>query len=113
MYRDIDELAIELKSVLEANDYDMESKDCSDIMLKIEIRNAIAEINNCRRFTPKEGKLYDSKYAHLIIPLCEYAYSKKGAEGETSHDENGVKRVYSSSSKYPKDVLMSITPLAK
>ena len=84
-----------------------------DITLEQEIQNAIGTINRCRRFTPTEDKPYDKKYENLIIPMCIYAISKYGAEGETSHSENGISRMYSGGGDYPKELLSQIIPLVK
>lgn len=81
--------------------------------LELEVENAIGTINRCRRFVPSEGKPYDIKYKNLIIPMCVYSISKYGAEGETSHTENGIARMYSSGNDYPKEILSQIVPLIK
>ena len=57
--------------------------------------------------------MFDSKYEYLIIPLCISSIAKIGAEGETSHVENGVTRIYGSDGDYPKNLLGQIIPLAK
>ena len=79
----------------------------------IEIDKAIGVINDRRRFTPTVNKPYDMKYQHLIVPLCVFALAKVGIEGETSHSENGVQRIYAGDSDYPQDILNGIVPLAK
>ena len=107
--KDINTLIDTLKSVLEYRDIEVPSDD----ILQYEIERAIAEINKCRRFDATADKLYDVKYESLIIPLCLTAFSKIGAEGESSHSENGIVRQYSSGSDYPKDMLSGIIPLVK
>lgn len=84
-----------------------------DDFLQYEIDRAIAEINRCRRFTPKENVLYDKKYEYLIIPMCIASLSKIGAEGQNSHSENGIQRVYGSSGDYPNELIREIVPLIK
>lgn len=105
----IADLVSQLKVVLTARNFDTYSDD----YLTYEINQAIAAINRCRRFVPTEDKLYDTKYEHLIIPLCVSAIAKIGAEGELSHSENGVSRTYTSANDYPKDLLQQIIPLIK
>lgn len=100
-----------LKTILNAKGFNVSDSD--DELLRYEIERAIAEINKCRRFTPTEEKLYDKKYESLIIPLCISAFAKAGAEGQTSHSENGVSRVYTSGGDYPKELLAGIIPLIK
>ena len=84
-----------------------------DIVYEEEIKCAIAEINRCRRFIPKDDKLYDEKYEDKIIPLCISSLAKIGAEGQNSHSENGVVRSYGNDGQYPTAILRSIKPLIK
>jgi len=105
------ELLNKLKIVLNARDFDVD--DFDDDYLQYEINRAIAEINRCRRFTPTNTKLYDEKYEYLIIPFCISAIAKIGAEGQTSHTENGVSRSYGSSMDYPRELVQQIIPLIK
>ena len=82
-------------------------------IIENEVKRAIREINRCRRFEPTIEKPYPLKYEDLIIPLCVSAFAKVGAEGQTSHSENGVSRNYTSGGDYPKDLLEEIVPLIK
>lgn len=50
-------------------------------------------------------------YQRRQIEIAEYLYLKKGAQGETKHDENGVNRTYESGS-IPDSMLGGIHPLA-
>ena len=100
-----------LRATLKARDFDMTN--LSDSYLEVEIRLAIGAINRCRNFTPTDSKMFDSKYEYLIIPLCISSIAKIGVEGETSHAENGVTRIYGSDGNYPKNLLSQIIPLAK
>lgn len=105
---DIDTLTT-LKAVLKSRG--LETYD--DQVLQYEIKRAINEINRCRRFTPTDEKPYDKKYEDLIVPLCVSSLAKIGAEGQTSHSENGVIRAYNGGGDYPKDLLATIKPLIK
>lgn len=105
----MDNMLLKLKAVLKYKNFQIPD----DIVLEQEIENAIGVINRCRRFTPTENKPYDPKYENLIIPMCVYAISKYGAEGEILHSENGISRTYSSGVDYPKELLSQITPLIK
>lgn len=104
-----EKLLLTLKAVLSDKKFQLPH----DLVLEQEIRNAIGTINRCRRFTPTENKPYDKKYENLIIPMCVYAISKYGAEGEISHTENGISRMYSGGGDYPKELLSQIIPLVK
>lgn len=101
----------ELKALLIAKDFSI--KDSDEPILRYEIKRAIQQINRCRRFTPTDTNLYDTKYEDLIIPLSVSAFSKIGAEGETVHSENGITRHYTSGGDYPLELLNEIIPLIK
>lgn len=103
----------ELLSILKQSCEDRGIPKMSDVTLNQEIKEAIAEINRCRRFTPTEKVLYDPKYEDMIIPLCISSLAKIGAEGQSSHSENGVSRSYGTDGKYPSSMLKSIIPLIK
>ena len=77
-----------------------------------EIENAFEAINSRRHFNPTPSILIEDKYKNLAYELCIASMVKEGAEGETSHSENGIARKYDSSS-YPEDLLKRIVPLAK
>lgn len=84
-----------------------------DAYLLYEINRAIAEINRCRRFTATDKAPFDTKYEYLIIPMCVASIAKIGAEGQSTHSENGVQRTYGSSGDYPKELISQIIPLIK
>lgn len=77
-----------------------------------EIVDAISALNERRRFKPTEDMLYEEKYNSLILRLSICAIAKYGAEGQTSHSENGISRGYDGGSTYPKALLQEIVPLA-
>lgn len=106
-----EELVSKLQVILNSKDFNVTDSDKP--LLEYEVERAIAEINKCRRFTPTNDALYDKKYESLIIPLCISAFAKSGAEGQTSHTENGIVRNYTSGGDYPKDMLNGIIPLVK
>ena len=105
----MNELLTRLKAILTAKNFQVPA----DAVLEQEIQNAIGTINRCRRFKPTNNVPYDRKYENLIIPMCVYAISKYGAEGELLHSENGISRTYSGGSDYPKEILSQITPLIR
>ena len=51
----------------------------------------------------------ENRYKDLQIRIAVEIFNKIGAEGETSHSENGVSRTYSSAS-VSEDLLREITP---
>lgn len=105
------ELVSKLRTILIAKNFNIQDTD--NPLLEYEVYRAISEINKCRRFKPTENAMYDKTYESSIIPLCVSAFAKSGAEGQTSHTENGVQRNYTSGGDYPKDELAKIIPLIK
>ena len=77
-----------------------------------EIMDAISAVNERRRFIPNDEQLFEEKYNSLIVRLSICAIAKYGAEGQTSHSENGISRGYDGGSTYPKALLQEIVPLA-
>ena len=78
-----------------------------------EIEDALLEYYNDRHYTLTENKPYEDIYAGIIIQLAISSISKSGAEGETSHKEGGINRVYDNASNYPLSLTRKIIPLAK
>lgn len=76
-----------------------------------EIEDAIEAVNLRRQFEATPEKPFEEKYSRLIVLLAFHAITKYGAEGETSHSENGIARSYDSST-YPQSLLNAIVPLA-
>lgn len=104
----IKNLSITLKRKATSRGFDISNDDAVD-----EIIDAIAAVNERRRFEPTETELYETKYNGLIVRMALCAISKYGAEGQTSHSENGVSRSYDGGSTYPKSMLQEIVPLAR
>lgn len=78
-----------------------------------EIIDAISAVNERRNFVITSEKIFDEKYSSLIVQLALFSMAKMGAEGETSHSENGISRGYSGASSYPESLLSEVKPLAK
>ena len=53
----------------------------------------------------------EERYKDLQIRIAVEMFNKRGAEGETSHSENGISRSYSSAS-VSEELLREITPKA-
>lgn len=81
--------------------------------LKDEIFDAIAAVNERRRFEPTSLIPFEAKYSSLIVKLALSSITKYGAEGEKAHSENGISRTYDNASEYPESLLSRIVPLAK
>lgn len=50
-----------------------------------------------------------SRYEMKIIEIAVFLYNKRGAEGETSHGENGINRTYENAD-IPDSLMRGITP---
>lgn len=101
----MNDLLTELKIEMEASGF----KTYNDMFLRQKLKQAIGKVNRARRFTPSENMLYDTKYEDKILELAIIFLAQIGAEGETSHSENGISRSY----REEKDVLREIIPLIK
>lgn len=55
------------------------------------------------------GDKVPKKYLPNQLEIAQYLYNKRGAEGEVSHNENGINRIYESAS-VPESMLKGITP---
>lgn len=49
------------------------------------------------------------QYAHLQVEIAAYMLNKRGAEGQTSHTENGVSRNYENGD-IPSSMLKAVIP---
>lgn len=85
------------------------TENASDVELEDILESAKAVILS-RRFpfgeVPNELEV---RYEDLQIRIAVEMFAKRGAEGETSHSENGVSRAYSSAS-VSEELLREITP---
>lgn len=79
----------------------------SDEVLQFYLDNASDIICDLRNST-----IVESRYSTVQIKIAIELYNKRGAEGETSHSENGIARVYSSAD-ISKELLNQITPMVK
>lgn len=78
-----------------------------------EINDAIFAANERRRFDATPENPFEAKYESLIVKLAFSSMTKYGAEGESSHSENGISREYDNAGEYPEALLSRIVPLAK
>lgn len=65
-------------------------------------------LNKCYPYRVSEKELPE-KYHALQIEIANYLLCKRGAEGETSHSENGISRTYESAD-VPDSMLKGVTP---
>ena len=68
-------------------------------------------LNRRYPFGTPEGATVTSAYEHIQIQIALELYAKMGAEGQTSHSENGVSRSYEAADVSP-SLLKRILPVA-
>ena len=96
-----------LKARLELND------NSSDDLLSAYLADAAQKIlNKLYPFESEIDVILPSKYESLQVDIADYWYLKRGAQGETIHNENGINRHYESAD-VPESMLREITPYAK
>lgn len=87
------------------------TENVSDIELEDLLESAKAVILSRRFPFGEQPEEIENKYKDLQIRVAVEMYNKQGAEGETSHSENGISRSYSSAS-VSEELLREITPKA-
>lgn len=66
-----------------------------------------------RRYPFGDGtETFPEMYENDQIKIAAYLLNKRGAEGETSHNENGINRSYESAD-VPESLLKGITPVGR
>ena len=70
-----------------------------------------AILNKRYPFGYEYGEKVPQKYEYLQLQMCVQLYNKKGAEGQTSHSENGISRNYETGD-IPQSLLKQIVPCA-
>lgn len=66
-------------------------------------------LNRRYPFGPPEGATVPTQYEHVQLQIAVELYSKRGAEGQTAHTENGISRTYEAADISP-SLLKRITP---
>ena len=82
--------------------------DADPTTLEVEVALAAETINNIRGW--EDGRDVERRFQGLQVELALAAYSKRGAEGQTSHSELGISRKYGNADIYPKELLRRVTP---
>lgn len=75
---------------------------------------AIAGRKICSIAFPFDDEITEvpDKYAHLQVEAAAYMLNKRGAEGQTSHSENGIARSYENAD-LPESMLRGIAPMCR
>ena len=81
----------------------------SDDILRVYLNIAACKILN--RAYPYDDTVTEvpNKYGYLQCEIATYLLNKRGAEGETSHSENGISRVYENAD-VPDSMLSEVVP---
>ena len=87
------------------------TENVNDVELEDLLESAKAVILSRRFPFGEQPAEIENKYKDLQIRIAVEMYNKQGAEGETSHSENGISRSYASAS-VSEDLLREITPKA-
>lgn len=75
-----------------------------DAMLTDHLQSAIEVVNERRNYTSTDEAIVEPQYKGIVVDLAIATYNKMGAEGQTSHSENGISRSYEAAS-YPTSLL--------
>lgn len=88
------------------------SPDSADTELLFHLIEEAEEIVLNRRypFGVPDGAMVETRYENTQIQIALELYSKMGAEGQTSHSENGISRSYEAADVSP-SLLKRIVPL--
>lgn len=73
---------------------------------------AIAGAKICRRAYPFDptAAVVPAQYEYMQIEIAVYLLNKRGADGQTSHTENGISRTYENGD-VPESMLRGIVPM--
>lgn len=96
------ELLEKLKTLLGLTD------DTENALLLIYLNIARSKLLD-RLFPYDSEKALPKRYELKQVEIAAYLYNKHGAEGETSHNENGVSRSYESAD-VPESLMRGVTP---
>ena len=67
-------------------------------------------LNQRYPFGVPEGATVPAQYEHIQLRIAVELFSKRGAEGQTSHNENGINRTYEAADVSP-SLLRKILPI--
>ena len=87
------------------------TENVDDIELEDILESAKAVILSRRYPFSEHPAEIEDRYKDLQIRIATEMFNKRGAEGETTHSENGISRTYASAN-VSEDLLKEITPKA-
>ena len=89
--------------------WDTDEEDFSDEILLAYLNVAGRKIIDRTYPFDSKAKIVPERYETLQCEIAVYLLNKRGAEGETSHSENGISRSYESAD-VPASMLSVVTP---
>jgi hypothetical protein len=63
-------------------------------------------------YTSEQSVIALNKYSDIVLDICIYLYNKRGAEGQITHNENGINRNYEKAG-IPDSFVQDIVPVCK
>ena len=84
-----------------------EEADTDTLLAYLDLAGRVV-LNKCYPFDKTKTEVPEC-YQNVQVEVAAYLLNKRGAEGETRHDENGVDRTYESAS-VPESMLKGIVP---
>lgn len=86
------------------------SKDDLLLIFLLQAENKVLKARCPYGYTATQKEVVLSAYSDNVENIYTYLYNKRGAEGESSHDENGISRAYESAG-IPSSFFDGIVPL--
>lgn len=86
-----------------------------DTLLSLLLSQAENKVLNKRYpfgYGDEQKALALDKYSDIVLDIAVYLYNKRGAEGQTTHNENGINRSYEKAG-IPDSFVSDIIPVAK
>jgi len=81
-----------------------------DLLLSLLEQSEGVVLNRRYPFGAPEGAGVEARYEHIQLRIAVEMFSKMGAEGQTAHDENGIKRTWEAGDISP-SLLKAIVPV--
>lgn len=81
-----------------------------DLLSKLIAMSEGIVLNKRYPFGIPDGTIVPKQYEHIQLQIALELFSKRGAEGQTEHDENGINRKYEAADVSP-SLLKRIIPV--
>ena len=81
-----------------------------DLLSELIVLSEGIVLNKRYPFGAPDGAIVPKQYEHIQLQIALELFSKRGAEGQIEHDENGISRKYEAADVSP-SLLRKITPI--